>query len=378
MHLVAESTTPTKAIRDYLAAKRLDAEKLRLGICAGDQMYAHSLAECGGNAERALVEYYRTGLNIYDTVIQILEWHFGSVREIKSLLDFACGYGRFTRFLLQALSPDRIWGSDIYGRAVEFQRGYLGVNGILSVTNPDEFCDEHRFDCVLASSFFTHAPESTFASWLKRLYSILRPGGLLVFSVHDIALLAPELRPDDSTLFFRPGSYDSQLPAAEFGGTYVEESRLREILNSVGAPNSCIQRIKAGLDFFQDVYLVTNRPSGWTTPLKFDYLPFANLYTCTPMENGDIHLAGCATDHFNENGSISTVELSVDGKVIQRCVPDRDWPEIAEYFHNPAALHSGWDMKVKRTDVKHDDIAVLCARNSRNREYVFHCGAIPP
>ncbi|MBO1346566.1 MAG: hypothetical protein EBE86_003795 [Hormoscilla sp. GUM202] len=55
-------------------------------------------------------------------VEQIINWKFkGWDRMMESaFLDFACGYGRFTRFLVQEMSPDRILVSDIYSEAARF------------------------------------------------------------------------------------------------------------------------------------------------------------------------------------------------------------------------------------------------------------------
>jgi hypothetical protein len=74
-------------------------------ICEEDEMYLYSLSNVDQDADRALVRYYAIGNRILDSVKQIIEWHFDGWENVSSFLDFACGYGRFTRFLIQELPP---------------------------------------------------------------------------------------------------------------------------------------------------------------------------------------------------------------------------------------------------------------------------------
>ena len=62
---------------------------------------------------------------------QVVEWKFDSLEKVAAFLDFASGYGRFTRFLVQHLPADRIWVSDIQADAVAFQEEQFGVHGFV-------------------------------------------------------------------------------------------------------------------------------------------------------------------------------------------------------------------------------------------------------
>jgi SAM-dependent methyltransferase len=107
------------------------------------------------------------------------------------VLDFGSGHGRLTRSLVHRIDPRRIWVSDIYPEAVAWQAETFGVNGLVSVTDPDRFGLRDAHDLVFVASVFSHLPDGLFQRWLRRLYDVVAPGGLLAFSVHD-ATFAPE------------------------------------------------------------------------------------------------------------------------------------------------------------------------------------------
>jgi SAM-dependent methyltransferase len=84
-------------------------EDFKLNICENDEMYLFALSNVKDDRDRALVRYYSLGRRILDTVKQVVDWHFGSFDNVPSFLDFACGYGRFTRFLIQEIPPEQVW-----------------------------------------------------------------------------------------------------------------------------------------------------------------------------------------------------------------------------------------------------------------------------
>ena len=105
-----------------------------------DEMFLFDLHhQHNGDRRRTAIAYYSIGSRIYGTIQQLADWHFGGLDNVGSFLDFACGYGRSTRFLSRVLPPDRIWACDIYPDAVAFQKRYYGVNGIDSVPDPADF-----------------------------------------------------------------------------------------------------------------------------------------------------------------------------------------------------------------------------------------------
>ncbi|MDI9638157.1 class I SAM-dependent methyltransferase [Oscillatoria amoena NRMC-F 0135] len=129
-------------------------EQFKTAICERDEMYQFALNKAEGNATQAALRYYTNGRRIFDCVRQIVEPYFDGFQNVSAFLDFACGYGRFTRFLLQELEKEKIWVSDIYPEAVKFQTEEFGVQGVYSTSQPQDYPTLRQFDCILASSFF--------------------------------------------------------------------------------------------------------------------------------------------------------------------------------------------------------------------------------
>src|SRR5712692_5834611 len=78
---------------------------VNLNISRKDHMYAHTELVLGVRPV-VLTNYFRAAL-------QIMTWAFGEPGKVSRFLDFACGYGRGTRFLATAMPAERIWASDI-------------------------------------------------------------------------------------------------------------------------------------------------------------------------------------------------------------------------------------------------------------------------
>src|SRR6478672_11455417 len=89
-------------------------------IHPSDQML-NFVASVLGSEETAREQYFRSGAQLMEVVRQVVEWKFGSLEKVTAFLDFASGYGRFTRFLVQHMPAARIWVSDIQANAVAFQ-----------------------------------------------------------------------------------------------------------------------------------------------------------------------------------------------------------------------------------------------------------------
>ena len=151
--------TSTPLVSALLAAQGLAPEDVDLAVHPDDEMLGFLLDCAEGDRDQALAVYAGSGLSIAGAFRQLLAGHFGSVDRVGSLLDFASGYGRVTRFLLRHLRPERIWVSDVYAGGVRFQEERFGVHGFVSAPRPEELrCD--RRSTQAWSSLFTHLPRA--------------------------------------------------------------------------------------------------------------------------------------------------------------------------------------------------------------------------
>jgi SAM-dependent methyltransferase len=267
-------------------------------IHPGDEMYRYHLAMAGQSPDTAAVHYFATGEQIFRAAAQILEWRFGSLDRVSSLLDFASGYGRTTRFLARVLAPERIVVTEIDPGAARFQEEAFGVRGVGTGSEPASFRIERAFDAILAVSFFSHLPAGRFETWLATLYGRLAPGGILVFSVHGMALL-PGLEKDPVTgIVFRPVSETSRLDGSEYGTSYVSPEFVRGVAGRA-APGASLHGFPFGLTGFQDLYVLVRPPVPPLPPLWLDRYPWGAL-DGSEIRNGIVSIQGWAAGDAGE------------------------------------------------------------------------------
>jgi SAM-dependent methyltransferase len=124
---------------------------------------------------------------IYELEKEVLDRVFkeGSSSE-KDLMDFACGSGRWTRFLEGYFKSST--GVDISGQMIEIaktkcERSEFVVTDITS-DSVDEGLADRQFDVITTFRFFKNAQEQLRRSALAGLRDYLKDDGVLIFDVH--------------------------------------------------------------------------------------------------------------------------------------------------------------------------------------------------
>jgi SAM-dependent methyltransferase len=99
-------------------------------------------------------------------------------------LDFGAGWGRIGRFFLRDFPAEQMVGVDIDPEMMAFCQGASLPGSFQTIANgqPLPFADG-QFRLITAYSVFTHLPPHLFKAWLSELMRVLKPGGLLVFTV---------------------------------------------------------------------------------------------------------------------------------------------------------------------------------------------------
>lgn len=351
--------TQNLVVQTWIQNQTQNPQTFQREICDRDEMYLFALNNAQGNSEQACIRYYTNGRRIWDSVQQIVTWHFQQWENVSSFLDFASGYGRFTRFLIQALPPAKIWISDIYSEAVQFQTQQFGVQGIFSTTHPKDYRVEQQFDCILASSFFSHIPHKTFTVWFQKLYELLSPTGILIFSVHDISLAPSSV--EQNQFYFVPESESQSLDQQEYGTTYVSEAFIQEVLQLVTPGQAVYHRIPKGLCGHQDLYLVSKDSTLDFSTLAFSYHPEGQLESWKLTETGAIQLQGWVTDP-TPNGGISEIQLWRNHECIQRCSPVPESSETSKL---------NWCFSVNQTQILPEDVIWVKAVNRQKLERIL-------
>ncbi len=326
-----------------------------------DEMYQFALLN-QQTPEQAALRYYFNGKRIFEAISQVIQWHFGGFDGVTSFLDFASGYGRFTRFLTQAISPDKIWISEIHPAAVAFQVEQLGVQGIQSDSQPDKFQINRQFDVISACSFFSHLPEHTFSLWMKQLYDLLTPNGILMLSVHDRSLLPDSAAINTNEILFIPESESQSLDVCEYGTSYVGEDFVRHIINQISDNNANFYRIPKGICRYQDLYLITKNIKSDFSEFQFSHHPQGRLEHCYLTNDDLIKFKGFITE-INPESQIENITILSNNKKLHQFSPVESAVS--------ATSQIDWDFTIPASLISSQDHLLIKAVNSRGLEWVF-------
>jgi SAM-dependent methyltransferase len=103
---------------------------------------------------------------------------------MEALLDFGCGCGRIARWFADLARP-QVHGCDYNSELVEWCNSNLAfMRARTTELAPPLPYAERSFDFLYAFSVFTHLSVELASSWLAELGRVVRPGGLMWFTIH--------------------------------------------------------------------------------------------------------------------------------------------------------------------------------------------------
>jgi 2-polyprenyl-3-methyl-5-hydroxy-6-metoxy-1,4-benzoquinol methylase len=201
--------------------------------------------------------YFYDGANSSKMLHRLLTEICGYGQKQIRLLDFASGYGCVTRHLKNHIPFCMHTACDIHPEAVRFIEDKLSVNTVLSTHKPEDLNMKKTYDVVFALSFFSHMPKSSFSRWLRKLASIVKPEGFLIFSTHGLVSRRKHFNKckfDEEGFYFRHSSEQKDLDTAEYGMTVVRpEYVLEQIFKT---PNLTLKYFHEGYWWnHQDIYI---------------------------------------------------------------------------------------------------------------------------
>lgn len=345
-------------------------------------MYAYGLGVIG-HGPLAAMSYFRAGASMMDLIDAIATWHFGGLRNVRSFLDFAAGYGRSTRFLVHYLPASSVTVGEIQMDALDFQARHFGVSTLRSTHDPSNFQSHEKFDFILVASLFTHLPRRTFGPWLVKLWEMVAPGGVLVFSVHDEVLDKLGATWEDGFAFI-PSSEVAALDSSEYGVNFTTESFVRQQLTqAIGDAAGGAIRLPRALCFEQDVWIV-RRGSPLPTRLVYENGPGGSL-DMFQVNGRRMSAGGWAADlGFSAVGSpshaISRIDLLVtDGSTVHGEL-GLQRPDVAAHFGRTGDSNfdaAGWHADgVLRRPIRLRDIVTVVAVCEEGRRYVLETSRV--
>jgi SAM-dependent methyltransferase len=200
-----EARAPQRALELYLAARAgaphsLEIHNAMERLRAPERYSAWMLVNCVIDprddiyrffaahplAANPIREYLADGWRTLNELMLILESIGRPLARSRHFLEFASGFGRFTRHLARIL-PGRVTCSDLQPGSMEFAREQFGVRGFYSGAEPASLDIKDEHDVVFVLSMFTHLPPRHWEAWLRALFAAVAPGGVLVFTVHNEA-----------------------------------------------------------------------------------------------------------------------------------------------------------------------------------------------
>ena len=172
--------------------------------------------------------FLETGRRGFDCIRETLERNGTPISSLKDILDFGCGCGRVLRHW-EGHTDKRLYGSDMNDDLVQEARRCVPFASISknSLVGGVSFADR-SFDLVYAFSVLTHLDVEGQRAWLAEFRRLLRPGGILLLSLHGTAyrerLSGNEIRTFDSG---KPVIRRSQYAGGNLCSSFHPESYVR-------------------------------------------------------------------------------------------------------------------------------------------------------
>ena len=198
-------------------------------IHKNDLMFQHHLRKLPHKAPEAVFHYFNVGLDALSKIRSLWGNRTGPVR----ILDFGAGYGRGSRFLPYFFPEAQISVSEVKKQAMSFQAREFGFRSIHHSESAGSFTGQD-FNLIIAISVFSHLPAASSQKWLQKLWSVLEPGGILIFTYYNTDKLS---LPHEDYQFISQ-SEDGGMPwvsdriedSSLYGSAFYSESHITAVI----------------------------------------------------------------------------------------------------------------------------------------------------
>lgn len=293
--------------------------------------------------------YLSIGYLIWQQIRLVLETFNKDVSSIESLLDFASGYGRVTRFIAEEISPGNITVSDIYPEAVDFQVKNFNVNGVVSSKNPADLKLEGNYSAITCVSLFSHLPKDLFVVWLDYLVSLLKDDGLLIFTTHPLGVLGKF----GMKFFYRRISESRTLKADIYGTSYVSRAFVEGLVKKryPGKKLLCYAPKYLGV---QDLYVIGDASQEYRD-VTWPGLIEATIDSVTKSGNY-LTISGWAYSKLSREPAIDITAYSATAECKTQSTLGITRNDVARHFGDEAAAKTGFNLVVELPDDTSPDI----------------------
>jgi SAM-dependent methyltransferase len=366
---------------DVLRQRFSRPEEIDTAIHPADEMFLNASAgwragDPGLSAERltqvATCRYLEVGLDVLDIVEQLVATGLQGFDRVERYLDFASGHGRFTRMLTQVLGKRRIWVSDIVPEALDFQREQFGVHGIASCADPENFACDERFDFISVVSLFSHLPDHLFRAWLGRLYRLLSPTGLLIFSVLSDELLKGKVSVPASGFRYVRRSESRRLDPEIYGGAWVSEDYVRGAILQATGGRSGYLRFRRAVSGHQDLYVLAG-VEGALEALRLRHCRPLGRVGRARLDESCIEMTGWAVCR-DDSYTVVAIDFYLEGRLSGSAKANLPRADVARALGGEAFGHSGWTHRLALGapgDLERRRLLVLARSNTGDGAVLF-------
>lgn len=145
--------------------------------------------------------------SFYEKSIETAKWlisHFEKHKKLEgiNILDWGCGPGRVIRHLPSFIADTcKCYGTDYNKKYTKWCS--INIPEVTFSTNnlePPLNYEPEMFDIIYGISIFTHLSEEMHYAWMKELFRVLKPGGIILLSMQG-EVFAQKLSDTEKQLF---------------------------------------------------------------------------------------------------------------------------------------------------------------------------------
>ena len=211
-----------------------------------------------GDDDKALAYHFRSGARVATAVDQFLRER-GVDPAQCSILDFACGYGRITRYFAKTFGD--VICSDLEPEMLRFVQEITGADGFLSNIDLAQVqWPTRQFDVVFSFSLFTHLNPDIWENWFWTLSDRVKPDGFLFISTRGTEFARRRGEPiaeGEIVRFAEKNETSGRLNARIYGQTTLAPSFIDDVLRKQAGRMVRAAYFKGGdFDQFQDMHIL--------------------------------------------------------------------------------------------------------------------------
>lgn len=170
------------------------------------------------------------GYSHYRYYREIFERYSGRAwGTIDKVMDWGCGCGRVSQYMIRSLPPGRVLGVDVDNDNVGWcEQNLSGATFMTGPLVPPLNIADESLDYIVATSVFTHIQEELIEPWVAELQRVLKPGGFAALTVASDSRVAWNLRDAEWIAELQRKGVDDTVVSHDLDG-HVQQGYYRNV-----------------------------------------------------------------------------------------------------------------------------------------------------